>query len=540
MSNKKLALVAAISIIAIAFSSFNSYIILFNIGTYEEIQKEIDETNKRIGEVESANSALERQLLLLSEVNTELIEAEVSFQSQLLARNLSQTKENLQQSILGIQSNLAQLVTANSALERQLPLIIEANAESIRGLNQTLFANIAALQGEVSAQSETLARDLAETKEILQEIVIGNQTDLTQLLSDVNNLNSTVSNLMSSLELLDSNLDNLSSNVSKLENRVEELQEQTPENVYESSYKSVVIIRTAIGQGSGFFHSDSNLIVTNWHVVANEEEIEVEFYDRTRSNATIVGTDAYSDVAVIMVSDAPVDAKPLQLGNSSNLHIGQQVVAIGNPLGLSSSLSSGIISQLNKLISLETVPLIVPVIQLDLSIAPGSSGGPLFDLSGNVIGITNAGSGYGFNFAISSNIVKRVAPSLIEVGYYSHPYFGFIAIDLSPETINAHNVLNVEPFQTGLLIVEVEPNMPAAKAGLLPAIMTEVQDGSWGYMARDIIVGIEGYLVIDFKDWWVYISENVSPEQTISLTLWRSGEIISIEITPTFRPQYLG
>ena len=182
----------------------------------------------------------------------------------------------------------------------------------------------------------------------------------------------------------------------------------------------------------------------------------------------------------------------------------------------------------------------MPVIQLDLTIAPGNSGGPLFDLSGNVVGITNAGTGVGFNFAISSNIVNRVATSLIEKGYYSHPFFGFSAFDLNPEIIRTLNVTNVESFQTGLMIVDVIPDMPAANAGLRPAAITTAPDGSTEVVAIDIILAIDDQPLIDFADWWGYVAEKVSPGQPVTLTLWRSGEIISLEITPSVREQYVG
>jgi len=213
-------------------------------------------------------------------------------------------------------------------------------------------------------------------------------------------------------------------------------------------------------------------------------------------------------------------------------------VAVGNPLGLTGSLSSGYISQVNKMIELE--PIIVPVLQLDITIAPGSSGGPLLDLSGDVVGITNAGTAYGFNFAVPSNIVSRVARSLIEVGEYRHPLVGFRGYELTPETIRDLNILNLDPFQTGLLIWEVIPDSPAAKAGLSGVGETEDQTGRTAYIARDIILAVDDRLVRTFADWSPYIEEHVSAGQTITLRLWRSGVTVSVEITTTFREPYQG
>ena len=313
---------------------------------------------------------------------------------------------------------------------------------------------------------------------------------------------------------------------------------QTPVNLYEATYKSVVVIRTPFAQGSGFLYSSSDLILTNWHVVRDETDVDVEFYDRTRTKASVLGTDAYSDVAVLKVTSLPTDAKPLRLGDSSRLYIGQQVAAIGSPLGLTGSFSSGFISQINKLLDIE--PIIVPVLQLDVTIAPGSSGGPLLDLLGNVVGITNAGTGYGFNFAVPSNIVRRVASSLIEKGSYQHPLVGFTSIVLSPETMRTYNVLNLEFNQTGLLIWEVLPDTPAAEAGLRGVVETRAPDGSIGYDAMDIILAVDGSAVFAREDWAAYVEEYVSVGQSITLTLWRSGEIVDVEVNTTSRPPYQG
>jgi S1-C subfamily serine protease len=162
-------------------------------------------------------------------------------------------------------------------------------------------------------------------------------------------------------------------------------------------------------------------------------------------------------------------------------------------------------------------PLIVPVLQLDITIAPGSSGGPLLDLYGNVVGITNAGTLYGFNFAVPSNIVKRVASSLIESGYYRHPLVGFWIVELTPESIRELNILNVEPFQTGLLVWDVMENYPAADAGLRGVVETQAPDGSTGYIARDIVLAVDGHPTPTLAEWSIYVEENVSPLQTITL-----------------------
>lgn len=376
--------------------------------------------------------------------------------------------------------------------------------------------------------------------------ITGVESTLSTLSEEVNTLNQSlitdpefrnaVGILNQSLSDLTSEISSIEKNIEKIDGTVEYILNQTPANVYKSVYKSVVVLRTPLGQGSGFLYNSTNFILTNWHVVESETDIEVEFYDGTRKKATTVGTDVYADVALIMVSSTPSGVEPLQLGNSSDLYVGQQVVAVGNPLGLALSLSSGYISQINKLIDIADVPIVVPVLQLDITIAPGSSGGPLLDLSGNVVGITNAGTGYGFNFAVSSNIVKRVASSIIEKGHYKHPFVGFEVLELTPEAIREFNILNVEPFQNGLLVWRVIENYPAEEAGLKSVVETQAPDGSTAYLANDIILAVEARPTHTLADWSAYIEEHVSAGQTIRLTLWRSGEIASIELTTTFRP----
>lgn len=339
---------------------------------------------------------------------------------------------------------------------------------------------------------------------------------------------------------LESNVSRLAMDIREMRGKIKEMAYQTPAEVYENVYRSVVTIRTLSALGSGFVFNETGLILTNWHVVRDEVDIEVEFYDGTRRKAVTIGTDPYSDVALIQVENPPAEVKPLMLGNSSNVHVGQPVVAIGNPLGLKASLSSGYISQVNKIIDIAGVPIVVPVIQLDISIAPGSSGGPLLDLSGKVIGITNAGTQYGFNFAIPSNIIRRVATSLMRYGFYEHPMIGVYVIELTPNVIKDHKILNLDPFQTGLLVWEVMEGYPAAEAGLRGVVETTAPDGSTGYLARDIILAIDGRPTRTLADLSSYLEEYVSPGQTVTLTLWRSGEIATVEVTPTSRPSYRG
>jgi S1-C subfamily serine protease len=320
------------------------------------------------------------------------------------------------------------------------------------------------------------------------------------------------------------------SEISNLEELVAKLSVKTPAEVYDEAHKSVVLIRTPVGQGSGFLFNDRNTIVTNYHVVTNETDINIQFFDGTRTQATVIGSDPYADIAVLEVPSAPSGIQPLALSEDS-VGVGQQVIAIGNPLGYTESLSVGYISQVNRLLDLE--PIIVPILQLDLTTAAGSSGGPLLDLNGNVVGITNAGTDVGFNFAVPVDIMKRVIPSLLSKGEYKHPLVGFSIVPLTPEVIADLNIQNVNTDQTGLLVVEVVANYPAAQAGLNPAVVDPL-----GVTAVDIVLAVDGHPTLTMEDWTVYMELEVSPNQTITMTLWRSGVISSVTLTTTERPAY--
>ncbi len=469
MSYRNLKVVAIIAVVAIVFSAFNTYLILDSI----RVQEQISAQEEQINDLQNAIDQLSIQNEKLDELQSVL-------------EQINAQEEQIEQ----IQTTLEQVNTNEERISELQSVLDEA-----KGNIEETRSNLLNLTNQINALNQSLSTDLAE---------IGTAVEtLEELMSDLSNL----------------------------EGIVDQLLNLTPMEVYEAAYKSVVVIRTPIGQGSGFLYNNSNMIITNYHVVADETDIEIEFFDRTRTQATVIGSDAYADVAVLSVPTVPAEATPLNFGNQSS--IGQQVVAIGNPLGLTESLSVGYISQVNRLLDLE--PIIVPVLQLDLTIAPGSSGGPLLDMSGNVVGITNAGTDVGFNFAVPVNIMKRVIPSLIEEGEYKHPFVGVSIVALSPEIITFFNILNVDQYQTGLLVMDVVPDFPADEAGLKPAV-----SGTQGYTAMDIILAVDGHPTFTKEDFTAYMEVEVSPGQSITLTLWRSGVTESVDITTTERPPYEG
>jgi serine protease Do len=482
MSSRTIKLVAIIAVVAIVFSVFNTYLILDNIRVQEQLNIQEEKINELQASLEQL-SIQNDQLAGLQDILDTQGERLTELQTALDEVSLSEEQLNVQQTQIDIQQ--VQISELQSALD------------ATRGDIEEVMSNLSNLSSQMSALDQNTSSILVEFATTLE------------------------------------NIERFTTELTDLENMVNQLLNQTPQQVYEDVYRSVVVIRTPLGLGSGFLFSDSNTIITNYHVVAEETDIEIEFFDRTRTQATVIGSDAYSDVAVLTVPNVPSEVTPLVFSEQTNVYIGQQVVAIGNPLGLAESLSVGHISQVNRTLDID--PIIVPVLQLDLTIAPGSSGGPLLDLSGNVVGITNAGTDVGFNFAVPLNILRRVIPALIDDGEYVHPFLGVYPLGLTPEVVAALNILNVDSYQTGLLVMAVVPDFPAAEAGLNPAV-----NGDQGYTAVDIILAIDGYPTFLEEDLTSYMEVEVSPGQVITLTLWRSGVTASVTITTTERPPYEG
>ena len=386
------------------------------------------------------------------------------------------------------------------------------------------------LQEKLVTQNEEL-ESLTDTQndqlDQLQQSLDGTQAALQDLENKLETAETESENQKNQIEQLQTEL---SQTQSELEQQVNQALSQTPAQVYEVAHKSVVLITTPYGQGSGFLFGDSSTIVTNYHVVTEETEIEIQYFDGSRTNATTTATDPYSDLAILHVTTTPMQATPLKFSNLT-IGVGQQAVAIGNPLGSADSLSVGYISQVNKLIDID--PIIIPVYQLDLTITFGSSGGPLLDMSGNLIGVTNAGTSYGLNYAIPLNVLERALPELIAEGEYQHPFVGISIIALSPQLITGLNISNLDRYQTGLLITDVFDDYPAQESGLTPTVYDDNE-----IIAMDIILAIDGTQLLTIEDWSEYTETQITPGDTITLTVWRSGETISVEVTTTERPPY--
>jgi S1-C subfamily serine protease len=332
----------------------------------------------------------------------------------------------------------------------------------------------------------------------------------------------------------------------------------TLEDLFRDTQQSVVQVSgtatdnnnmlSGVTLGSGFVYDTSGHIVTNYHVVAGDDDISITFIDGTVYRATVVGTDQYSDLAVLRVQDdVPTDKlKPLPLGNSSSLRVGQEVVAIGNPFGLSGSMTEGIVSGLNRLIPVYQDPFsnvaapafsIPDVIQTDAAINPGNSGGPLLDMEGEVIGINSAifsttGGFAGIGFAIPSNTITQVAPSIIATGSYQHPWLGVSGIDMTPEIAEAMGL--GEP--RGFLVIEAAPGGPADSAGVQGGDTPAQLDGREIPLGGDVILAINDKDIRKIDDVLGYLQQATKVGETVTLTVWRDGQIIPIDVTLGPRP----
>lgn len=311
-------------------------------------------------------------------------------------------------------------------------------------------------------------------------------------------------------------------------------------------------------QGSGFVYDDHGHIVTNYHVVGNPQEtnlyeraFHITFLDGTTYIGRVIGADLYSELAVMMVENITRESLiPLPLGNSSQLRIGQPVVAVGNPFGLSGSMTEGIVSGLGRILP-SSVPqgdlllrqedtasfLISNIIQTDAVIYPGNSGGPLLTTSGEVIGmntaiLSNTGVYAGVGSAIPSDIIKKVVPELISTGTYRHPYIGIAGVDMSPEIADEMGLNG----SRGFLVTEVTSGSPAERSGIRGGgALTDI-NGRQIELGGDVIVAVDNVSVRKIEDLLSYLQSERSIGETVILSVIRDGKNQQIGMTLAARP----
>ena len=300
--------------------------------------------------------------------------------------------------------------------------------------------------------------------------------------------------------------------------------------IYQVTSPSVVAISVTTaqggGNGSGFVIDRDGHIVTNAHVVDEAEEIVVEFLDGAIVRAELIGLDLSSDIAVINVAMPEGALKPIPFADSDRLVVGQTVLAIGSPFSQGWTLTSGIISAVERTIQGLTEFSIGGVIQTDASINPGNSGGPLINLDGEVIGVNSqiisaARSSSGVGFAIPSNLTRRVAEALIGAGEMSYSYIGISGFDVN---LNAIESLNLPNDFRGVVVREVVDEGPASESGLVEITrMLDLNDKLVG-LSADIITAIDGEAIRGMNDLITYLARHTRPEQVVTLSVLRDGE----------------
>jgi len=318
--------------------------------------------------------------------------------------------------------------------------------------------------------------------------------------------------------------------------------------VYEKAYKSVVEITTTLGQsdspmggeqqgsgqGSGFVFDAEGHIVTNHHVVDGAQSVSVRFWDGSTYDATVVGSDPSTDLAVIKV-DAPADVlAPLALGDSGSLTVGEGVVALGSPFGLEGTLTSGIVSALNREMTSPNNFTISNSIQTDAAINHGNSGGPLLNGAGEVVGVntqikSDSGGSDGIGFAIPSSTVSSIVPQIISSGSVEHAYLGVGVASLSESVANELGV------PAGAMVTEVRQGTPAAEAGLRAASGSAMVDGQSYPTGGDVITAVDGTAITDGASLQSAIDAK-RPGDSVSITYTRDGTSTTVQVSLGTRP----
>ena len=324
--------------------------------------------------------------------------------------------------------------------------------------------------------------------------------------------------------------------------------------IYENVNPGVVSIivysdNVFAGQGSGFVIDDDGHILTNYHVIENSVEIELAFPSGYRAEGEVIGTDLDSDIAVIKADVPEEELTPLPLGNSSETKVGETVIAIGNPYGLSGTMTVGIVSARGRLLdSMREAPSgfyfsAADLIQTDAAINPGNSGGPLLNVRGEVIGINRAirtngefGEGIlsntGIGFAVPIDIARRVVPYLIRDGNYDYPYLGIVSRENM--TLAELEVIDLPRDAQGAYVLSVPEGSPADQAGVVggsePTAFANLQAGG------DLITAVDGQPIRNFSDLLTYLVTNKSPGDTLDLTILRDGQELVIPVVLGKRP----
>ena len=346
-------------------------------------------------------------------------------------------------------------------------------------------------------------------------------------------------------------------NNSEAKNKFDNLQllkakESQLNTIYSTSLPSIVHIKVRqtvpgffqnqerTGGGSGFIWDTEGHIVTNYHVVASASIVDVEFADGAQYPASVIGLDPNSDLAILKVNSNGKILTPLNLGDSTNVKVGNHTIVIGSPFGQEFSMSSGIVSAIKRTVPSQNAMFSIPnVIQTDAAINPGNSGGPLMDIDGNVIGINSqiisrSGGNQGIGFAIPINSVKKIIPTLIRGEKFEYPYIGITGMDLNS---NLKNALEIDLNVNGVMVVDVVKGSPADLGGLSGYTGT-VSDNNNSYPSGgDILTAINTVPIKSMSDLLTLLFSNYSPGDSVTFTILRDSNSLDLDITLIPRPQ---
>jgi S1-C subfamily serine protease len=289
--------------------------------------------------------------------------------------------------------------------------------------------------------------------------------------------------------------------------------------------------QNATALGSGFVYSDKGYLITNYHVISNANTVDVTFTDGNRYTASVIGKDPLSDIAVLkIIENLNKPIVPLNIANSTNIKVGDKVIAIGNPYGLDNTMTTGIVSQTGRLIQEPSGISITDAIQTDAPLNPGNSGGPLLNIKGQVIGINTAGESERVGFAVSSNTIVKEVPILIQDGNFTHSYLGIDGTTLTSDLTSQFN--NISKTFRGVYVNTIIKDGPADKAGIRGATTDYYGQKHGG----DIITAVDNQNITKMDQLVTFINQNTRPGDTTTITVYRDGHYMDLKVDISARP----